>query len=516
MSHNFFCNDEVCDDLVFCQIFQNEGMRCAYHKVIGDVNIHRKRCEACKLYIAHYGPSGEAIRCRACAFVSDREVKTIYCSLCDIYPPVYRLNTKLVKRDLCEDCAMDNSNFEKMKKLCNVCHQERAMHGDVSLETPLRCKNCQLPGDYDFRNKKCETCNSKRALYAPKGEKVRFCRDCRTEDAIDINKSLCITCGVKRPSFGKQGSKKAIHCADCKQDDEIRINSQLCVICGVKYASFGKIGDSKRLYCKTCKRNDDFNIASKKCIVCKTTRASFAPSGSTVAERCGGCRKSNDVDVRNARCIVCMHKIPSFGLPSDASAKRCAQCRIVGDVPKWSKCSTCGEKQNQKDGYCLTCHPNYVATPSGFSREACQFFDTLERELGCEIRHTHLNTEQKVWTRNEYNSPLVTGNLPVDGYFESENGEKIVIEFEGDVWHGHPSLWKDNATAANHKGDLYRDLFYRTENKLQKYFDAGYTVWYIWSSEWLAKKAFQSTKDTVRVFDGSLKPCPNIKRQKTM
>ena len=441
MDHNFFCNDEICDDLVFCQLFQNEGMRCAYHKAIGDVNIHRKRCETCKRSVAHYGPLGEAVRCRACVVAGDKEVKMIFCSLCDIRPPLYRLHTKLIKRDLCEECAMENSDFDKMKQLCNVCRLEKAMHGDVRLDTPLRCKDCRLPSDYDFRNKKCETCNLKRALYAPKGEKVRFCRDCRPDNAIDVNKRTCLKCKKKRPSFGQIGTKKAVHCADCKEEGDIRLGTDLCIVCGLKYPSFADSTGQKRLYCKDCKSAKDKNIASVRCNVCNLKRATFG-SPDNVAERCGDCRKETDVNVRNPPCIVCKKTIPSFGLPSDSRALRCAQCRIDGDVPKWSKCSVCGEKQNQKDGYCLTCHPDYVATPSGLSREACEFFDTLERELGHKIRHTHLDAEKKVWTRDEYNSPLVTGNLPVDGYFETENGEKIVIEFEGDVWVG--VIWIKN------------------------------------------------------------------------
>ncbi len=50
------------------------------------------------------------------------------------------------------------------------------------------------------------------------------------------------------------------------------------------------------------------------------------------------------------------------------------------------------------------------------------------------------------------------GPYLMDGYYETHNGEKVVLEFHGDFWHGNPAKYSRstiNPVAQMTMGDLY-------------------------------------------------------------
>ncbi len=60
------------------------------------------------------------------------------------------------------------------------------------------------------------------------------------------------------------------------------------------------------------------------------------------------------------------------------------------------------------------------------SVKALQWILFLSHAQGIRIQHARNGGEK------------VLGQYMVDGYYETETGEKVVLEFHGDFWHGNP------------------------------------------------------------------------------
>lgn len=136
------------------------------------------------------------------------------------------------------------------------------------------------------------------------------------------------------------------------------------------------------------------------------------------------------------------------------------------------------------DGMCNHCNPNFVFSGTGASKIACHCLDTLEKELHLKIQHRHVDYAAKTWTGDEHR-PLEWQRKSVDGFFvDTVNGCNVAIEFLGDYWHGHPRFWGPNNDHCNFHGKLFKHLFIKTEEKLQKLKRLGYKVFYIWESEY--------------------------------
>lgn len=171
-------------------------------------------------------------------------------------------------------------------------------------------------------------------------------------------------------------------------------------------------------------------------------------------------------------------------------------------------CAKCKIKQ-RKNGteYCIVCNPDYVPNRPGFSRVACEFLCAVERFLGHPVRHAHFDKISKGLVGSEYR--LVEWTVkPVDGYFERKRVdgtvERVVIEFLGDYYHGHPRFWKDNALTRDRFDRLHKDNFDRTQRILKDVANFGYTVYYIWECEYLQAKKAGCQFGTVRRFRGVL------------
>ena len=81
---------------------------------------------------------------------------------------------------------------------------------------------------------------------------------------------------------------------------------------------------------------------------------------------------------------------------------------------------------------------------------------------------------------------------PVDGYDANTN---TVYEFLGDYWHGNPLKYlSEDRNATNHR--TFQELYDKTIEKFENLVDLGYTVVYIWETDW---DKFRLTK--VRRFD---------------
>lgn len=129
----------------------------------------------------------------------------------------------------------------------------------------------------------------------------------------------------------------------------------------------------------------------------------------------------------------------------------------------------------------------------------------LQRHLGVgvNIQHVHYDLLAKTVIGNEYALPERPVKR-VDGYYVADDGQRIVIEFLGDAYHGHPSRWGPNNDQRNHLGKLHKENFEHTERMFEQVAALGYVVRYVWESEYRQLKALQSPLSILREFQGKL------------
>lgn len=133
----------------------------------------------------------------------------------------------------------------------------------------------------------------------------------------------------------------------------------------------------------------------------------------------------------------------------------------------------------------------------------CQFICDIQRVLNRSIQHMHYDKVSKSVIGSEFSLPERKVKK-VDGYFVDAQGQRVVLEFLGDKYHGHPSLWSSNHDAVNHKGLNHKENFEKTQKMLASVASFGYTVLYAWESDYKKLGALQSVISILRVFNGKL------------
>lgn len=166
-------------------------------------------------------------------------------------------------------------------------------------------------------------------------------------------------------------------------------------------------------------------------------------------------------------------------------------------------CIKCFLSYKSDGDYCTRCHPNYIPTMSGASKIGCKFLCQLQSFLAQQIQHKHYDIVSKNIIGSEYRLPEYKTN-PVDGFYIDTEGQKIVIEFLGDIFHGHPSLWGEDEKNTNRYGEVHKDNFYNTERIFIKVASFGYIIRYVWECDYKKLKALQSPQSILREFKGKL------------
>lgn len=166
-------------------------------------------------------------------------------------------------------------------------------------------------------------------------------------------------------------------------------------------------------------------------------------------------------------------------------------------------CIICYVKVKKEGDFCTTCHPDYVPGVSGASKIGCEFICKLQNALGKSIQHSHYNNLFNFVTKNEFRLPEYK-NKTVDGYYIDYEGHRIVIEFLGDIYHGHPSKWGSDEQNEDLYGRLHKDNFNNTERVFTKVASFGYIIRYVWESDYKKLKALQSPLSILREFKGKL------------
>lgn len=224
--------------------------------------------------------------------------------------------------------------------------------------------------------------------------------------------------------------------------------------------------------------------------------------------------------LRDVTRVYTNHDMATIQSPKDGTLRNCifmsgrwfTAC-VHRNIP--SQCIHCsGACENEcgnlrvKDGVCTSCHPDYVPTDSGASKVACECIDRLQREEGIVIQHSCYNTPSG-FERNEYKPPCMP-RAPVDGHVMTETETSAmkkgdIFEFLGDEYHGHPS----KSGTHNLYGLEYTTLFANTEKKFIALAAAGYTVYYLWETDYepfsKGRMALQCVRRVLRRFDGTLK-----------
>lgn len=216
---------------------------------------------------------------------------------------------------------------------------------------------------------------------------------------------------------------------------------------------------------------------------------------------CGGGQEYCSHGVRKYQCkeIECNAKgICSHG-------KRRSRCNDPSCGGGKDLCIVCFNKAKKIDKYCYTCHPDYVEQLNGKSKIGCKFICTLQSLLGngIQIQHAHYDVISKSLSGSEYTLSEYK-NKRVDGFYVDSNGQKIVIEFLGNYFHGHPTLWGPNEDKRDSFGRLHKDNFERTERIFTKVASFGYIVRYVWESDYKNLKGLQSVESILREFKGKL------------
>ncbi|XP_045211635.2 uncharacterized protein LOC123563108 [Mercenaria mercenaria] len=104
------------------------------------------------------------------------------------------------------------------------------------------------------------------------------------------------------------------------------------------------------------------------------------------------------------------------------------------------------------------------------SVKALQWIKYLSHTQGHQIQHARNGGEKCL------------GPYMVDGYYETIGGEKVVLEFHGDFWHGNPTKYS-NSTVNPVRKLTMGELYQRTLDKKKYLGENGYTYVSIWESE---------------------------------
>ncbi len=141
----------------------------------------------------------------------------------------------------------------------------------------------------------------------------------------------------------------------------------------------------------------------------------------------------------------------------------------------------------KEQALCTVHRPGYRKAAAGRSRIACLFFDELLARTGVRAQHAHYGGEEDGGGQlcsQEHRVPEVGQRFgtKVDG-FDARTG--TVYEFHGDFWHGNPALYRPDAWNPVTKCTM-GELWATTADRMDRLRAAGYTVRFVWESEFRA------------------------------
>lgn len=402
---------------------------------------------------------------------------------------------------------------KKWKKVCEDCHHKRPSYGVWNDDETAHLKWCascaaQHKEAISF-TKKCHDCHQRHSSYGTIREdgtiNKQWCAKCRKNhpEAVKGGKT-CEDCHIVYASYGllnDDGSSTIKWCLSCAEKHEDYVDChKKCEDCNGPQPSCGTLNDKgvpHRRWCGKCAKNHDESINfQKKCEICELKRPHYGQrneDGTAQRKWCLDCAKKQDnyVDLHKM-CEDCHVTRPMYGIIDEngrSAFRWCVECAKKHDDYKSFQrpcLNGCG-KQSHKDGFCTTCHPDYIPTFSGASRIACEFIDELGSQLGVrDIQHKHYDPLTQTMTGDEkciqqyradgYFMPHIEQKLPFD------TSKHVVVEFYGNAYHGFPN--NEKKEEVNYFGKSYGEMYEATIKREQAILGLGYRIIRIFENEY--------------------------------
>jgi hypothetical protein len=257
--------------------------------------------------------------------------------------------------------------------------------------------------------------------------------------------------------------------------------------------------------------------------------------GATRARFCGTHKETDMVDVRNRCCEEpgC-DTVPSFAKPSAKRPRYCSKHKDADMVnvihPRCVSCIVAGvdpsplafhkDADGNKNKLCATCAVAagvLAKTHAGSSREACEFFNSLEAELGVPLPNRVLLRPGCDPTGVE-KAGLIPGHTAMrpdawidagaeavrfveelnrrarrspgsPGYIVPDPSKGIALQYHGKHFHGVPPSHPEHKTGVGVHDQPFTSLYASTCSKDALYVGAGHRLLRVWSD--CAKRAKQ-------------------------
>lgn len=297
--------------------------------------------------------------------------------------------------------------------------------------------------------KKCPVCNEE--FTCQNNRQLCCSKKCAAVKGISVQKT-CMECGNEFSAKSNASKLCSKECKD-KYKREHRIAAvKHCLHCGIEFNARNK---DQEFCSKDCNYNHTYECT---CIICDTK---FAGKQSSTKYCSANCRHKDVDDVR-----ICKHCSKEFygNRATRLNSEYCSlQCR--NEHPKAETeikpCSHCG-----KD---MIIYPHHITNGRGkFCSVECQMLGGRE---GTDIE---IIVKQWLDSHNinyEYQHHLDDKYFP-DFYFPDF---KMVIEVQGDYWHGNPKVYKPEDL-----NDCQVDHIKRDRRKMGYYKSRGIKCYELW------------------------------------
>lgn len=220
----------------------------------------------------------------------------------------------------------------------------------------------------------------------------------------------------------------------------------------------------------------------------------YRDTRSTVTVICKHCSESRKPTVYNLLngISVCKCRSNSFSkaLTTSKFVERCIE--KYGDQYSYEETNYISLKQ-QVIIICNSCKKSFTVNAGAFqhrtkycphcssnrtwSSVAIECLNAISEKSGLFVQHAKNLGEQKVC--------IGKSTYKADGFVKELN---LIIEYNGDVFHGNPKLFKDTDQCHPFKKDTAKDLYLKTLLKEQQLKRIGYKVLTIWENDYKTNK----------------------------
>lgn len=266
-----------------------------------------------------------------------------------------------------------------------------------------------------------------------------------------------------------------------------------CKTCGrYRFISIDALRN-KKAGCPNCNRyplwlkNKEKGLQRRKENFLKSSYSSkFIPNENFTKITCKKCQKVYHIGKKDSFTCSCEHPFDTnwfinkskerFGdkfLYNKAIYKNTKTSLILG-------CSRCGRYFEVKPnwhfytGYCPYCNES---RSHGYSKESIDLFNSLSKLCNINIRHSQNGREYSI----SYKIDNTIKRTKVDGFCQELN---LILEFNGDLFHGNPKIFKPEDKCHPYKDTPAKVLFQKTLEKEKILQSLGYNIISIWEYDY--------------------------------